>query len=196
MSLRHAGTKSPAVARSVGLGIAVVTLTLAGCATAGFPTGSGTATITWHSVDGSYGGSEAHSQPYSGSIAGFPVTGKVVMPIPHAIRTPEGSVSLPSILVLARLTGSFQGKSFALTLSVRTSELLPLKNLFNLSSFVAHVAGTYGSQVVKGTATAPASHPNTFRFMGTIGHHHLTGTVRPIRHGSTNTATATFTVTG
>lgn len=191
--LGHAGTKSSAVARSVGVGIALVTLTLAGCAAAGFPTGSGTATITWHSVDAPNGGSVAHPQPFSGSIAGVPLTGKSVMPVPHVIRTPEGSVSLPSTLVLAHLTGSFQGQPFVLTLSAKTSEL---RNLFHSSSLLVDVVGTYGSQVVKGTATVPASHPNTLRIMGTVGHHHVTCTVRPTQHGAANTATATFTVTG
>lgn len=118
------------------------------------------------------------------------MTGNTVMPTtPQIARNP----SLPSTLVLARLTGSFQGKLFALTLSVRTSTL---GNLFHSSSFLADVVGTYGPQVVKGTATASASHPNTLRITGTIGQRHVTCTVRPTEHGAANTATATFTVTG
>jgi hypothetical protein len=188
-------TKSSVVRWSGGIGIALVTLTLSGCATTGFPTGSGTATITWRSVGGVNGANETRPQPYSGSIAGVPVSGTLVPLTPHFIPNPGGGGSLPSTLTFARWTGSFEGKRFVLTASAKTSGLL--KGLLNnASEFTVDIDGTFGTEHVTGTASSSETRPNILFFMGAVGRHHVAGTVRPIQHGASNKATAKFTVTG
>jgi hypothetical protein len=166
---------------AIGLSVVLMTVALSGCAT-GFPTGAGTATITWRGVSGA---PLTRPQPYSGTIAGVPVSGDSRSPVPHF---PGGH--FPPKLILARWTGSFQGQKFDITLSVKTAGLA-----INPSP-TADISGTLGSEPVTGTARAPASHPNILHFVATIGHHHVTGTVKPFNHGSTGKATATFTVTG
>jgi hypothetical protein len=158
-----------------------MTMALSGCAT-GFPTGAGTATITWHGISGA---PLTRPQPYSGTIAGVPVSGDSRSPLP---QLPGGH--FPPRLVLARWTGSFQGETFDITVSVKTA------GLANNPSAAADIGGTLGSEPVTGTARASPSHPNILHFVATIGHHHVTGTIQPFNHGSTGKATATFTVTG
>jgi hypothetical protein len=67
---------------------------------------------------------------------------------------------------------------------------------FNLAAVGIDVDGTFGSQTVRCTASLTPHHPDSVTFRGTVGPHHVTGTVRPVQHGVANTATATFTVTG
>jgi len=183
-------TPSSVVPWASGIGIALVALALSGCATTGFPTGSGTATITWHSVGGVSEANPTRPQPYSGTIAGVPLSGKSVTPVPHTTLNPGGGVSLPSRLTLARWTGTFEGKAFVLTASVSTS------GLTHISSLTVDIDGTFGTAHVRGTASGSESQPNILHFKGEVGHHHVSGTVRPVQHGATNKATASFTVTG
>jgi hypothetical protein len=102
---------------------------------------------------------------------------------------------LPAKFVFARWTGSFQGKAFALAVSFDPSAFDSPSALANLT-LIFHIHGSYGSQAVKGIVSGSESDPNSLRFSGTIGHHHVAGTVTPVKHGATNKATATFTVTG
>ena len=140
-----------------------------------FPTGTGTAKITWHSVSG-------QKQPYTGTIAGIPVSGT-------AVAASNGGTTSP--LTLARWTGSFENKSFNLTVSI--SWRGPLANP---SKVTVHVAGTYGTLSVHGTAR-PVRNSDSVTFNVTIGPHHAVGTITsPMHHGSNGSAKATFAVTG
>ena len=169
----------------VGL-VALASAALAGCATASFPSGSGTATITWHSVQGNNAAAPGPSQPFAGTVAGIPVDG-----ISRTPRPPRGALSLPAKLTLATWTGSFQGHTFALTVTFNTA------GFRNLASATIDIDGTYGSQKVRFVAGATSTNSQTATFHGTVGYHHVSGSVRPFtEHGATEKAVTTFKVTG
>jgi len=173
-----------------GVGALLTAVVLSGCSgTPGFPTGLGTATITWQRAGG---GIAPPPQPYSGTSAGIPVSGQAVAPSPSShISSPIGGPPLPSRITLARWTGSFEGKPFALTLSLNTAELP------NFTTLAVDISGTFGADHVTGTAGGSQSQPNVLQFSVAVGHHHVVGTVKPFQaHGAANTAMASFTVTG
>lgn len=95
---------------AVGLSVALMTVALSGCAT-GFPAGAGTATITWRGVSGA---PLTRPQPYSGTIAGVPVSGDTRARVPQL-----AGGHFPPKLVVARRTGRFQGQTFNINLSVK-----------------------------------------------------------------------------
>jgi hypothetical protein len=71
------------------------------------------------------------------------------------------------------------------------------KTSLSLGSFTVDIDGTFGSQRVRLTAVPVTDNSNTIRFQGTVGHHHVTGSIgSPKKTGASNEATATFTVTG
>lgn len=121
-------------------------------------------------------------------MAGIPVTGAASFKgLAGQFRAP----SLPARLSLARWTGSFDGHAFSLTVSLKTSALA------DTASMTAYVDGTFGSQAARFVIGPEPATATTLSFHGTVGTHHVTGTVRPASHrGSENEATATFTVTG
>jgi hypothetical protein len=175
------------VVKMVGIGW-LIAVSIAGCSSspAGFPSGSGVATITWHRV-ATTSSVQSPPQPFSGAIAGIPVSGKSVTPVPKADQNPGGGITIPSHFVLARWTGTFQGTKFQMTLSVGSLS----------TSFKVDISGKFGSQSVHGTATSSASQDGRLTFQGTVGHHHIVGSVKePVEHSGSGTATATFRVTG
>jgi hypothetical protein len=121
-------------------------------------------------------------------VAGIPVSGKALSPVLPA----TGLTSLPPRLSVARWTGRYQGKTFSLTVSEEPAALE------NLTTFTFDVEGTLGSQDVRVIVGPPTRHnPNSITFHGTIGNHHVAGSVPATSaHGSSNKATATFTVSG
>ena len=170
----------------VGGLIAVTATLLAGCASPSFPTGSGTATITWHSVESNNAAAPVPSQPFAGTVAGIPVNGRS-LPAP----TPKSLTSLPARLPLATWTGSFQGHAFDLTVTFK------IAGISNLASATADIDGTYGSQKVRFVAGLVSENSETITFHGTVGLHKVSGSIRPFtEHRSSEQATATFTVTG
>ena len=193
---RHVSWHMPILRRvvrmsNVGGLLAVTSIALAGCGAPSFPAGPGTATITWHSLQPAPGSTQGPPQPYTGTVAGIPVSGLSTPVIPPAPSSGAG-LSLPHRLALARWTGRFLGQNFALTVTF----LLGNTSL-SLGSFTVDIDGTFGSQPVRFTAVPISSNSNTIRFQGTIGHHHVTGTIgSATKTGASNEATATFTVTG
>jgi hypothetical protein len=174
---------------SVGVLVALTSIALAGCGTPSFPAGPGTATLTWHSVEQTQGATPGAPQPYSGTVAGIPVSGRST---PDFVPGPGGGVSFPERLTLARWTGSFLGHAFALTVTFLLAKASP-----SLGSFTVNVAGTWGSRPVRFTAEPGKDNSSSIHFQGTVGQHHVTGSVGPPRKaGASNEATATFTVTG
>jgi hypothetical protein len=165
---------------------ALTSVAMASCGSPSFPTDHGTATITWRSLPNN-GATKSPPQPYSGTVAGIPVSGRALPPPPIK---PGSVTSIPTHLPLAQWTGTFEGHAFSVKVVANFSSA-------NLSSFTVDADGTFGSQAVRIIAgPAPAS-SNTISFHGTIGHHHVTGSVRPgVSHGTHGKATATFTVTG
>ncbi len=116
------------------------------------------------------------------------MSGKALGPVLPA----AGLTSLPPRLTVARWTGRFQGHSFSLTVSEDTTAIR------NLSTATLDVDGELGSQTVR-VIVGPVSqrNPNSIAFHGTIGDHHVTGSVTAnSAHGASNRATATFTVSG
>lgn len=179
--------------KMVGVSIgSLFALSVAGCSSspAGFPSGSGVATITWHRV-ATTSSLQSPPQPFSGTIAGIPVSGRSVTPVPKADQNPGGGISIPSHLVLARWTGTFQGTNFEMTVSVGQLSLT------NLSSVTFDISGKFGSQSVHGTGRATSNQQSQLTFQGTVGHHHVVGSIKePVEQNGLGTATATFTVTG
>jgi hypothetical protein len=169
----------------VGL-VVLAPAALAGCATASFPTGSGTATITWHSVQGDNAAAPGPPQPFAGTVAGIPVDGRS-LPAP----SPKSLTSLPAKLTLATWNGRFQGHAFNLPVTFN------IAGLRNLASAKAHIDGTYGSQKVRFVAGTTSQSSQKITFHGTVGPHDVSGSVRLLgEHGDSGKATATFTVTG
>jgi len=145
---------------------------------AGFPQGSGTASVTWHRLAGAPG----VEQPYSGTIAGQPVRGTAVIPQPTSFTN----------LILGKWTGTFEDKSFTLTVSASLTS--GLGSLSSGSSPTLTISGAYGTWKVKGTATEVGS-SNVASFTGTVGPHHVSGTITSVSEGQgTASATARFTV--
>ena len=100
----------------IGLG-AMATIALAGCGgSPSFPTGTDTATITWHRVDGT--ATATGPQPFSGTVAGIPVRGDAALEFPSR-PSPGGLPTLPPRGPFARWTGSFEGHRFSLLVSCK-----------------------------------------------------------------------------
>lgn len=177
----------------VGLGLAaLLLLSAAGCSSAaGFPSGSVSATFSWHRNAATAALVHPPPQAFSGTVAGVPVAGRAITPAFPSGQGASGT-SIPAHLVLVRWTGTFEGTGFALSVSVATSSLAG-----NPSSVALQVGGTFGSQKVQAVATATAAHQDEISFRGTVGRHHVVGTVRQAsQHGASGTATADITVTG
>lgn len=165
---------------------ALTSVAMASCGSPSFPTGQGTATITWRSVPNN-GATKAPPQPYSGTVAGIPVSGRALPPPPIK---PGSLTSVPTHLPLAQWTGTFEGHTFRLNVVANFTSA-------NLSSFTVDADGTFGSQLVRFVAGPASASANTITFHGTVGHHHVTGSVRPgTSHATHGEATARFTVTG
>jgi hypothetical protein len=163
---------------------------LSGCGASSllFPSGGGTATITWHSVKPDDQGTLTRPQPFVGTVAGLPVTGTAAAAV---LKGQGGAVSLPSRLALARWTGTFEGHRFSLTVSAGTGSLAHIQTL------TFDVDGTFGSQPAHFVVGPASTSTTAISFHGTVGPHHVTGKVRLGQaNGPNNKATAIFTVTG
>jgi hypothetical protein len=182
-----------AVAVVGGLG-AVSAVALTSNDKVGFPVGSGTATITWHSTS-----SSDTSNHFSGTVAGIPVAGDAVATPPPFGGPSNTSPGLPSTLPLARWTGTFEGKPFDLDVALSN---LQSADPFSGVGVRVEVTGRYGGQPVHMTSafSAADARSDSLRFTGTVGPYRVTGTVQPTGGGSahpaSNTARATFVVTG
>lgn len=142
-----------------------------------FPMGAGTASITWRRV----GGSPGVEQPYSGSIAGQSLRGQAVIPQPTSFTN----------LILGKWTGTFENKTFSLTVSA----VFPngLGSLSSGTSPTLRISGSYGTWQVSGSATEVGS-SNVARVSGTVGSHHVSGTISITEKRNTASATAHFIV--
>jgi hypothetical protein len=90
-------------------------------------------------------------------------------------------------LEVARWTGTFEGRTFALAVTLLTSGLA--------TTATVDVDGRFGSQPVRFVVGPEPVSSTTVHFHGTVGPHHVTGSVRPSQgRGARNRATATFTV--
>ena len=146
-------------------------------------TGTGTATFTWQSIVTSGNDFKSAPEPFTGTMAGIPVSGKALSPVLPA----AGLTSLPPRLTMAMWTGRFQGHTF----SENTAALR------NLTTVTFDVDGTLGSQNVRVIVGPRRRNPNSIAFHGTIGDHQATGPVTATpAQGASSKATATFTVSG
>jgi hypothetical protein len=170
---------------SFALLVVVTALALSSCGSPGFPSGSGTATIIWTTNPGG-NLSKPSTQVFGGFIAGLPMNGTADIPGIGSVNPAHP----PPLLHVARWTGIYGGKSFALTVSLVLWD--------KTHPFPFEVDGEYGSLGVHATTTALSPHARTIDFEGTIGHHHITGTIGPVEHhhGISGTATIHFTVSG
>ena len=180
-----------------GLAAATLALALASCGSSGLPT-SGTFTLSWKTT-GTISLSDAALKPipYSGSVAGIPVRGSAVNPARLATQQGEGAglSSLPKDLHLAQWTGSFDSKSF--TLSVYAHGLGSSVASIDPSDITVTATGSYGSDPIRATVDMPGANSPTVHFSGTIGTRHVAGNLTiPQARGKTGTARGTFTLTG
>lgn len=156
---------------------------------AAVPLGPGTATLTWTSSPSVTTGSASPS--FSGTIAGYPVSGTATTPSPSsAPSTGSGSgVSHPSVV------GSFTGSLGGVPFSVVVSFDLDVSNTSSSAGLpLFTITGTFGSDPVNGTITSVGSSA-AIHFSATIGSYHVTGTISgPRRRGEANTAMASFVV--
>lgn len=159
------------------LGVGVLCAACSG--SSGFPSGAASATVTWHQVPDS---SIGVPQPFSGTVAGHSVSGTALIPRPTSFTN----------FILGEWTGTFEGKTFHLTVSASFPG--GLGSASSDSTLTVKIAGTYGSWKVTGTATEVANSNNAI-FTAAIGPHHVSGTLAPVNEGqSTATASAHFTV--
>ena len=153
--------------------------------------GTGHATIRWTSVSGN----GEPPQPFGGTIDGLPVSGLAVVDSWASGAPWWRRATASSFVHIFEYTGTFDGEQFRLGLSFQLS--FPAGPSRPPTTQVARVQGTYGHRAVNVVLVAPVSAPKSVSFHGTIGEVRVSGTfTRPTRNGATNTATATFTVTG
>lgn len=179
-------TKADRIARRVAFAAVGVVIACASCSAAlAFPNGSNSATITWHRVftPPSVALSQGIRQSYSGTVAGHPVTGTALVPVPTSFTH----------FILGEWTGTYENKRFHLTISAS----LPngLASLFAASKLSLKITGTYGSDQVRATATPISNNSNELGFSGTVGPHHVSGGITgESQRGNTTSVTAHFTV--
>jgi hypothetical protein len=132
--------------------------------------GKGSVVIRWSATNGDLltGG---NNQPFSGTVAGLPVTG-----------TASASVNQQGVSI--HWTGKLGKTPFTVAVAIGLSDL---------KAGDVHVTGTYGKNPMRGTATMSPAHPHLIAFSGSIGSHHVSVTVhQPVRHGNTDVAKASF----
>jgi hypothetical protein len=165
----------------------------------GLKTGSATATIAWKVPAHGVG---TASKTLTGTIDGLALVAKStgVAPTVGGPATgttgTSGGVGLP----VAHWSGTLGGKKFDLdvteTIGSGTSSATSNKYLgtFNITY---RIAGTYGTDAVKGTATADPRHAGRLQFSGTVGSYHVKGTAsEPKKSASQGKFRASFVVTG
>ena len=182
MTWRPAGRVAGSVLAVVACGAGA-----SSCASGGLPTG-GAFTLSWRSTVTP----RTAPIPFSGTIAGIAVRGSAANPV-SLIEPFVNGGTLPPSLTIARWSGSFGSTSFMVSVS---EEGGPVAG--SLSQFSYVVTGTYGTQPVRATVDVGASSSSTLRLAGTIGAHHVRGTITiPNAHGTRRgSATGTFTLSG
>ncbi|HVC66455.1 MAG TPA: hypothetical protein VND44_02575 [Acidimicrobiales bacterium] len=177
---------------------------------AGIHDGPGTATFTWTPVvqDYSAATSRTEPQPFSADIEGHPVTGTATVVVPSGVYGTNGSVGgrLPTGTIPAfHYRGTFAGTRFDLTVYVRipttADQADPAASAAAASGIRLTVAGTYGGSPVRATVTPPSSGgpapTDPARFVGTVGHRKVTGTISQTMGTSVRrTVSAHFVVSG
>jgi len=178
----------------VALVLGAATLLLAVHGPSAIRPGPGTATITWTGVGQGASGLPT-PQPFTGDIEGHPLHGTSTFVLPTGV-TPVGSASV------VRYRGTFAGRPFDLTVSF-TFPVLPQNEIATARSdqYVPHITvrGTWNGSPVRATVVSPSgAGPTADRpahFSGTIGGHHVTGTIPvPTGTGGHQTVTASFVV--
>jgi hypothetical protein len=181
------------IGAAVVTSLAIVGFVVFDEASAAISTGTGTATITWLTPTSGYPSTGNPPQPFTGTIAGHPVSGIATNPI-----TPQGSDpglapgSIPSTIKVFRYRGTFAGEPFDLGVFIHT----PFTGLNPYVLFT--IKGTWNGQAVNAVVTTPvnANGPRPqILFHGTIGRWRVSGFIHgPTGTGRTQTVTATFTV--
>lgn len=194
----------------VGIGAAllvVVAVVVIVLATSGssdpFSSGAGSATITWTSAAAT-GSDSSPPQPFGGTINGVSVSGVATTDLSGIPGLLHGTVSKkPLTIHLFEIKGMFDGKAFAFGVFFKYPHGFSL-SVTSSSAPKVDVAGTYGNQKVQATLAAPASdlsNPEAINsstpmlINGTIDDLKVSGQVQePTKHGTHNTAKATFTI--
>lgn len=149
------------------------------------PLGPGTASITW---SGSTGVTPTINS-IKGTARGYAVSATGQIPKPSSISRTASTV--PTEYPIADVKGTVGGNHFTMDIVLT----LPSSLSSSAPQSFGHVTGTFRNQPVAGTLTANVN-SSTFAFTGAIGALHIHGTVsKPIHHGHSETAHATFTVT-
>jgi hypothetical protein len=182
---------------------AVVVIVLATSSSSGpFSPGVGSATITWTSA--ATGNDESPPQPFGGTINGVPVSGVNTTDLSGIEGLVQGAAAKKPLKIhLFEIKGTFDGKAFALGVFVEYPHGFSLGATESTFPKI-DVVGTYGNEKVQASLMPPASdlsNPEALNsstpmlFKGTIGDLEISGQVQePTKHGSHNTAKATFTI--
>jgi hypothetical protein len=168
-----------------------------------FSPGAGSATITWTSAAVT-GNDESPPQPFGGTINGVSVSGVNTTDLSSLEGLGLGvSAKKPLTIHLFEFKGMFDGKAFALGVFVEYPHGFSLSTAGSSTPKI-NLAGTYGNEKVQASLTTPGSglsNPEAVNssapllFRGTIGDLKISGQVQdPTRHGTRNTAKATFTI--
>lgn len=183
---------------------AAVVIVLATTGSSGpFSPGAGNATITWTSAAAS-GSDDSPPQPFGGTINGVSVSGVNTTDLSGLEGLVRGaSAKSPLKIHLFEIKGMFDGKAFALGVVVQYPHGFSLSETESTFPKI-DVAGTYGNEKVQASLTPPASdlsNPEAVNsstpilFNGTIGGLKISGQAQePTKHGTHNTAKATFTI--
>lgn len=195
---------------AVALVIGALTVVLLVEDGAGIHDGPGTATFTWTPVVQNYSATTSGTkpQPFSADIEGHPVTGTAAVVVASGAYGTDGSVGgrLPTGTIPAfRYRGTLAGTRFDLTVYVRIPTKADLADpaaaAAAASGIRLTVAGTYGGSPVRATVTPPSSGgpapADPARFVGTVGHRKVTGTISQATGTPTRrTVSAHFVVSG
>lgn len=195
---------------TVALAIGALTVVLLVEDGAGIHDGPGTATFTWTPVVQDYSATTSgrKPQPFSADIEGHPVTGTATVVVPPGVYGTDGSVGgrLPTgTIPVFRYRGTFAGTRFDLTVYVRipsaAEQADPAAAAAAAAGIRLTVSGTYGGSPVRATVTPPSSGgpgpTDLARFVGTVGHRKVTGTISQSTGTSVRrTVSAHFVVSG
>ena len=117
-----------------------------------------------------------------------------------ATATAAGGSTTGAGLPVAHWSGTLGGKTFDLdvTETIGSGTSTSTSNKY-LGSFkiTYRITGTYGTEAVRGTATADPFHAGRLEFSGTFGSYHVKGTASEPKKGAHNGKyRASFVVTG
>jgi hypothetical protein len=159
------------------------------------PLGHGTATIVWTGRSGLH----PTVTSVSGTAGGYHVVASATTPALSgaAGSLTTGSVSLPSSVTLAHVTGELGGAAFTFDIDLDLAHAgLGSGSGTGTGTPIATVHGTFRGEPVAATVSAVSARSQFVRFHGTIGPDVVAGTIGPPQHrGTTTTAHASFVVT-